>query len=228
MMMILHGDDTTAIHRELSSLVSAAAARGDTVVQVNAREVDTRSLESILGTMELFAPVRLLVIDRPHALPRGSQRDALLTALASAVNGQDSVVIIEHKLLTPTQLKKFPTARVITCKIPQQLFGWLDQLGATDVRTMIRTHHEILRTQESGLIFSMLVRQIRMLWQYVADGTYTGPPFGRKALTRLASHWSPERTLRAHQLLLAIDTRQKTSRSALSLAAEIDLFLAAI
>ena len=79
--------------------------------------------------------------------------------------------------------------------------------------------------QDAEFVFVMLIRQIRMLLAYKSDGIYDGPPFGRGKIVKQSEKFTLEKLVALHKRMLEIDFGQKTSRSALTLAQEIDLFL---
>lgn len=225
MLTILHGDDEVAIHKELSRLIGDATARGVQVVRVDAKGLTLPQLESMLGTQDLFATEKVLVIDRLHGLVKSKAKDELIDLVASQAAGTTSIALTENKVLTATMLKKFPTAKALLFKLPMLLFSFVDSIGKQPKSQLISTFHQIILTQEAEFVFAMIVRQVRMLIAYVSDGTYSGSPFGRNKIVSQASQFSLPKLLMIHESLLQIDIGQKTSRSPLTLTQEIDLFL---
>lgn len=228
MLSILHGDDEIAIHKELSRILADANAKGIQVVRVDAKGLTLPILESMLGTQELFASEKVVVIDRLHGLVKSKAKDELIQFIADRPQTTDdstSVIVVENKALTATMLKKFPTARTQVFKLPMLLFSFVDALGMQPHPRLITTFHQIIATQDAEFVFAMLMRQIRMLIAYVSDGSYSGAPFGRAKIAAQAKLFTIEKLLGLHQALLAIDIGQKTSSSPLTLTQEIDLFL---
>ncbi len=228
MLTILHGDDEIAIHKELSRQIADANARGVQVVRVDAKGLTLPILESMLGTQELFATEKVLIIDRLHGLLKSKAKDELIQLTADRLQTTDemmSVILVENKVLTATMLKKFPSANAKVFKLPMLLFSFVDSLGMQPPARLITSFHQVIQTQDAEFVFAMLMRQVRMLVAYISDGSYSGAPFGRAKIATQSSKFSLERILALHSQLLAIDIGQKTSRSALSLTQEIDLFL---
>lgn len=228
MITILHGDDEVAIHKELSRILQEQASRGVQISRLDAKGLSLPVLESTLGTQELFAPEKILIVDRLHGLPKSKAKDELIDLVSKYGEGETHVVLVENKVVTPTMLKKFPNARVVVLKLPVLLFSFVDSLGIQASTRLITAFHQIIETQDAEFVFAMLVRQIRMLLSYVSDGSYSGSPFGRNKIVTQSSHFRLDTLLRLHKSLLAIDLGQKTSRSPLSLTQEIDLWLAKI
>lgn len=225
MLTILHGDDEIAIHKELSRILADVNARGVQVVRVDAKGLTLPILESMLGTQELFASEKVVVIDRLHGLLKSKVKDELIDVIANKADGDTQIILLENKALTATMLKKFPTARTQIFKLPMLLFSFVDALGMQPHPRLISTFHQIIATQDAEFVFAMLMRQIRMLIAYVSDGSYSGAPFGRAKIAAQAKLFTIEKLLGLHQALLAIDIGQKTSSSPLTLTQEIDLFL---
>lgn len=225
MITILHGDDEIAIHKELARILANAKSQGTQVTRIDAKGLTIPVLESILGTQELFTVDKVIIIDRLHGLVKSKAKDELIDMVSAKGSEGISIVIVENKALTATMLKKFPTAKTLLFKLPMILFSFVDSLGMHSPARLITTFHQIIETQDAEFVFAMLMRQIRMLIAYVSDGTYAGAPFGRSKIVNQSSRFSLPTLLLLHRQLEAIDIGQKTSRSALSLVQEIDLWL---
>lgn len=224
MTTILHGDDDVKIHAELSHHLDLAKQKNIPVVRLTAKGLAFSDLETALGTDELFATEKTVVIDGLHSLPKSKLKEELIDLIRS-MQTDIEVILLENKILTPTQLKKFPQARVSLSKIPAQLFAWLDSLGLQPATKLITVFHDIIKNQEPELVFAMIIRQTRILLSYVSDGVYSGPPFGKTKIMRQARSFSITKLILLHEKLLDIDLGQKTSRSVLTLTQEIDLWL---
>lgn len=225
MFTILHGDDEMQVHKELARLISQAKQRGEQVVHLAAKEITIPDLESTIGTQELFAAEKLVVIDRLHSLPKSKRKDELIDWIAAQKSDVTHIVFVENKILTPTMLKNFATAQVQLYKLPSLVFTFIDALGTQPSHRLITMFHQIIATQDTEFVFTMIVRQVRILIAFVADGVYEGPPFGRSKIQKQSQAFSLEQLLALHSKLLHIDQRQKTSRASLTLAQEIDLLL---
>lgn len=108
MIRILHGDDEVKIHSALSVILSDATSRHVQIERVDAKRTNFPELESLLGTDQLFATERIVVIDGLLGLPKSKAKDELLDLVAGSTT---EIVCVEKKIATIPQLKKFPKAR---------------------------------------------------------------------------------------------------------------------
>lgn len=229
MLTILHGDDSVRIHTRALELTTSATTRGILIERPEAKSLSVSSLEALVGTDQLFSSEKLIWIDRLYALPKSSQKDALIAWITdrATTNTTDTtqILLTEDKVLTPTQLKKFTSAKIELFKLPQIVFSFIESIGSITPARAVTQFHEVLKTQEAEFVFAMMVRQFRMLLMYVADGIYDGPPFSRGKIINQAKKFTQTQLLQIHKRLLAIDLGQKTSSSPLTLSQEIDLLL---
>lgn len=225
MVTIIHGDDELKVHQNLSALLKTYRVDHFTVVRLDAKGLSISDLETAVGTEELFAVKKVVVIDRIHALPKSKQKDLLIDWLSVFKSSTTDVVLLEQKILTATQLKKFPSADVRLYKLPSVLFSFLETIGTQPAHKSVTQFHQVLENQEVEQVFVMMIRQFRILLQYSSDGVYNGPPFGRSKIQKQSDRLPTERLLQLYERLLKIDLGQKTSTSVLSLTQEIDLFL---
>lgn len=225
MLTIIHGDDEVKIHACLVGKLEESKKKGIEVIRLAGKGLSIENLENAIGTQELFASEKLVVIDGLLSLPKSKLKEELLGWVKTHDSDTVHVILIEVKILTATQLKQLPDASVTVFKVPVLLFQFMETIGLVSAPKAITLFHGILVTQDPEFVFVMLIRQVRMLLAFVADGTYDGPPFGRQKLTKQAAVFTVEKLLVLHRKLLEIDSRQKTSKNSLSLVQEIDLLL---
>lgn len=226
MITLIHGDDTVKIHAHCVSLLAAAKERNVYTVRLDGKGLTVTDLETAIGTQELFASEKVVAIDRLHSLPKSKLKEQLLTWIVAHDAASVHTILVEEKLLTPTQIKLFGKSTVVTYKLPLLLFTFIEQIGVLPTATLISQFHSILETQEAEFVFAMLIRQVRLLLSYISDGTFSGPPFAKNKLQKQAATFSLDKLLKIHAELVRIDYEQKTSRSSLTLPQEIDLLIA--
>lgn len=228
-MTLLHGDDSVRIHARALALVSSAQKDGAVLERVEAKGLSIATLESIVGTEQLFSSKKVIWIDRLHSLPKSTLKDGLITwIVAWAEANPDTechIILTEEKVLPPAQLKKIPVSTIEIFKLPQILFSFIESIGVVAPTRAVTLFHEVLQNQEVELVFAMIVRQIRMLLLFVSGGIYVGPPFGRTKIITQSKNFTQAQLLDIHRRLLAIDLGQKTSSSPHTLIQEIDLLL---
>jgi DNA polymerase III delta subunit len=233
MLTILHGDDEVKVHGALVREIETAKERHVQIVRLSGKGLSISDLENALGTQELFASEKLVIIDGLFSLPKSKNKDELIAWIGNQESknknqGGTQAILVEGKVLTASQLKSFPTAKVSVFKLPMMLFQFVESIGLSKPEQAITQFHAVIETQDAEFVFVMIVRQVRMLIGFVADHAYDGPPFGRQKIERQARAFTLEKLLRLHAQLSDIDFRQKTSRNALTLVQEIDLWLANI
>ena len=222
MITIIHGDNHIQSRERLSQILSSAKGRDTEIVRLVGAQLSESVLEEVFGSSNLFGSSRLIVIEELHSLPKSKKKDQLIDQVARAE--QEDIVLWEKKLLTKTQLKKFPDAKVDEFKTSSVLFKWLDQIGAKDKKKILQLFHQALETEEEYFCFIMLIRQIRLLI-HTKEGTASGAPFMQAKLAKQAQSLSLEQLLSIHAKLLEIDYQQKRSLSPLSLTQQLDLLL---
>lgn len=228
MIKILHGDHEVKIHEALVKLMERARASGVSITRLNAKNLDLAKLETALGTETLFSVGKLIIIDDLLTLPKSKKKESLISWIENHVSDSIQLVLVEKKTLTALAQKQFSKAECLLFKYPNQLFIWLESLGGILPARNFTLFHAVLEREAPELIFVMLVRQIRILIAFVADGVYEGNPYLRSKIVAQAKHFSLNKLLSIHARLLEIDIEQKTSASALTLVQNLDLLLAQV
>lgn len=224
-MIILHGENTTQSRNRLVEILQEARAQHKNITRVDAKQLELRALEVLLGSENLFGETRLLIFDELHSLPKSKRKDELITMLGAAT-GQD-IVLWEKRQLAPTMLKKFSGARAEEFKLTNALFKWLDSLSGDrqSAPQMLKLLGQAILSDGDFMCFTMLIRQIRLLIIAKDGGKIAGAPFMIAKLKKQSSVFSIEQLLRLHHKLLEMDIAQKTSQSRLGLPRELELFI---
>ena len=225
MIVILHGDNEALIHTEFVKYLDQARKDGKDIVRLDAKKVEISNLETAAGTDALFSLGKLVCIDGLFSLPKSKRKDGLIAWIREHDGADITFLLIEKKALTVPQLKSFPDAKATIFKYPAVLFQWLETIGTTSPARSLALFHAVLEREEAEVCFVMLIRQIRTLLAFVADGSYDGAPFLRQKIASQARHFSKDKLLALHGKLIELDEAQKKSRNVLSLSACLDLIL---
>lgn len=230
MVTILHGDHHVQSRARLAELLAAATAAGRQLVRVEAKNQTLSSLEQTLGSQELFAPDRLVLIEELHSLPLGQRRKELIVAVAShgqIDHPQTDYILWEKKKLTATQLKPFVGATVTEFKLSSSLFKWLDSLDGTADRKphQLQLLTQLLVEEDAAFALAMMIRQIRLLLQLKTGGAPKLPPFMLGKLRQQAGSFTQAQLFQIHNQLLTLDHQFKTSRNTLKLDQAIGLMI---
>lgn len=228
MITILHGDNDSALHLDLFARLKAAKEKGIDVIRLDGKKIEVSSLETAIGTDALFAIAKLVVIDGLLSLPKGQHKNGLIDWITTHDAVDVNLILIEKKVLTAAQLKAFPKAKAVIFKLPAVLFQWLETFGTLPPDQALELFHQVLAREDVQLAFIMLIRQVRTLLAFAADGSYDGPPFLRGKVASQARFFSKEKLLALHSRLLIIDSEQKTGKDSLSLVQNLDLLLVSL
>ncbi len=222
-MIILHGDNIVASREKLTSHLSNLKEQGKKVVRFDAKPLSRAELESALGESDLFGTQKGIVIEALHSLPTSARKKELLSLLEQETPHE--VILWEKRALTPTMLKKFPQAQASEFKTSNALFAWLDLFGSQgNPQKKLSLLHEAILKDGEYLCFLMLVRHIRLLLLAKTGGTIKGPPFMVSKYKKQAHNFTETQLIHLHTKLVELDEKAKTSRLALPLQSQLDLF----
>lgn len=234
-MEVLHGEQVVQSRKQLLQTVDAAKQAGSEVIFLAAKDLNQATLEQALGSLSLFGAPRLVVIEELHSLPRSKKKDILLDTVATAAAhaaqatnaSQLDIVLWEKRDLTATMLKKFPSAKVSHFKVSKHIFGLVEKLSPNQAikPKVIVSLHQAIEGESDFFVFTMIIRQIRLLIEVKDGGKPAGPPFMVGKLKSQAEHFSLPQLLKLHGQLTAIDSKLKRSATPLSLTQELDLFI---
>ena len=143
---------------------------------------------------------------------------------------QAKIYLWEDEELSKTDTAVFKSSFLKLFKIPQNMFGFLDNIkpGNTD---SIKQFHILLNQTAEELVFFMLIRQFRLL---LAVSDVSGEqidevkrlaPWQVSRLKSQSKLFGEEKLLKAYKKLSEIDLFQKSGKLATSLTQAIDFFL---
>lgn len=222
MLTIIHGDNTVASRGALTAHVAKARAEG-AVVQLTAKDLSIPQLEDALGTQELFSAHTLVVLEGLFALPKSKKKDLMLSMCAGA---RPDLLVWEAKTLTVTQLKQLPSATIQLFKISPMVFAWLDSLRPGNAAQSLTLLDKAEKQDDIEMCFAMLSRQVRLLLQFLLEPQAVKvAPFALAKRKKQTGYFTVSKLLAIHEKLVSIDEAQKTSASALSLRAQLDLLM---
>lgn len=222
-MIILHGDHAIKSRNELQKIMDNAISDGKQIVRFSGNNLDRATLESTLGSINLFGNDQLVVIENLLS-GRVSKSRTIVSEFLSETE-PENLVIWEDKKIGVRALGKFKKSSKQEFPLTKVLFNWLDSIGIKPKPDQIMRLHQSLEQEEVYFVFLMLARQIRMLIQMKDSGNLAGSPYVVSKVRKQAESFTLEKLLSLHEQLLQIDLRQKTSQNRLSLSAELDLLI---
>jgi len=184
--------------------------------------------ELILATesKSLFKQDKAIVIENLLSSLKSKEKDKIINYLASTNNDFPDVLIWEPKEIAKSvslnknwQIKLF--------KLSSFLFNFLDQLKPGSAAKNITNFHQCLKSEPAEMVFSMIIRQFRLLILAKDNDRYLNKmaPWQKSKLLSQAKLFSQLDLKQNYRRLLEIDFRQKTSGTPFDLSSELDLFL---
>ncbi len=224
-MIIIHGENTSQSRKKLQEVIDQSKNDQLTVIRLEAKKLTPASLSENLGGSDLFGSDQIFIIEELHSLPTSAKKKELIDLAAGSTS---KIVLYEKKSLTATMLKKFASAQVFEFKVTNVMWELLDNLGNSDKKQLLNQLHLASEQNDPFLVFTMLVRQIRMLIQVKSGGQVAGAPFMVAKLKKQATKFTIDQLLALHSQLFKLEIGQKTSTMKLDLASELDLLLFAM
>lgn len=222
-MILLHGENVGQSRQKLQELIDQARAAGKNIIRLEAPKLTEASLNDQLGGADLFGSSQLIIVEELHSLPKSKRKDALLKMLGEV--GDLELILYEKRGLTPTMLKKFPQAQVFEFKLTPIMWELLDNLGSPNKSKLLIQLYDAVAQNDAFVVFSMIIRQTRLLLLTKTGGKIVGPPFQAMKLSKQAQQFSTDQLLAFHQKLFKLESELKTSTNSLELAQELDLLL---
>lgn len=211
MITLIHGDDIVSSRNYFYSVKSGTE---NPIVFDNNNYNLTDFLQSLSGK-SLFAENKKIFLDRVFSSKKlaGEQ----LENVVSAINKSHSpieIIIWEGSELPKTFLNQFPKANVKFFKLSQSLFAFLDSVRPNNPQNVI-LFHDALKNSDENMLFSMLVRQFRLLLSVSSNSngieeTKKLAPWQIEKLQRQSRMFTNEQLKKIYNKLYETDLNIKT------------------
>ena len=227
MIILLHGDNTTASRQELMRRVEEAKKSGKEIRKLDGNATDAPGLTQAIQSASLFGGSVFVVIEGLLAKfgKKEKQAGELTDIIKKSVDSAD-IILLEGKLIGKTLTGLLgEKSEVQIFQTPVVIFKFLDAIGPGRSASSISLLREALALDHSELIFSLLVRRVRQL-NMLRDGVTPDGLQGWQAgrLTTQAKSFTMDRLLAMEKRLLAIDISIKDGSSPFSLVQQLELF----
>lgn len=220
-LTIFHGEHHVNSREALLKLVDQYRDKEFVIAHIDsASQLRVDILENEMGSVDLFAQPKVVVIEGLFSLQRSKKKDELIDLVLKYSEAKE-IILWEAKKLTVPQLKKVGSAKLQLFALSSSLFEWLDTLQGSPQRKLSLLH-TALQQDGAEFCFAMLARQVRLLIMVKAGGTLKEHPFVIKKVTAQARAFSFEHIKKLHEKLLTIDFEQKTGRHKLTLGQELE------
>lgn len=225
MIKIFHGENLVASRQALMVLVKKAKKEGMEVVVLESRKATLAEVRLALTSDSLLGRNRLLIIENLLSGQTTAEKKKIIEYLVHQPFENDLVIWEEKEI---ARLPALPGVLVEVFKASRKIFPFLESLRPDNQKQMLTQLWEAKRTEESEMIFYMLIRQIRLLLLVKSAETTGLPSWQVQKLKTQASYFSLLQLKELYQKLLEIDYLQKTSGDPYLLSSRLDLLVASL
>ena len=229
MITILHGDHIEASRKELNSL--KLSGKGKEMRFLDGKNLDEAALVQAFESSSLFADSTLTVVERLFGPISKNPKKA--DWVANLLNGniqKSDIIVWEDKTLTPALLKKLDSYIIVrSFTIPVIIFTFLDSIRPLNSKNMLSLFTQLKETDSAELVFSMIVKRIRMLIQLKDNVSPPGlADWQKNRLTSQVKSFTMDKLVSFYRKLYLIDSGIKKGISPLPMDAQIELLITAI
>lgn len=216
MITIIQGEDTNLAYKKLSELLDSAKNRGLETVIKDSHEIDPTTLRQEVSSSGLFGSDKFIVIKNLLSGSKAKQKDLLIKIINSS---ESDILLFESKKISDTALKQLPKAKVESFNVSAVIFKFLDLLRPGNFKQVLTGWNRLLELDnEPEYIFTMIVRQIRLLIQAKSGPSYLKlSAYPKKMITTQSNLFTLPKLLDLHSQLYLIDKKIKTGSSPLPL-----------
>lgn len=226
MITIIHGDDVISSRLELTKLKEQH--KDKEIVILTAEKFSIKEIYPLLQTDSLFSTNRLIILENLIISSDKKQKDGLLEFFQKFTSN-DPIIVWESKEISSVLIKKyFPKAKILTCKIPQMLFRFLDNIGKDNNNAILSQFHSLVKTHPAEFIYTMLLRQIRLLITLKDSSFHEHGLLSWQVgkLSLQARLFSYDELLVFYRQLLHVDYKIKSGQTPFSMKESLDIFFA--
>jgi hypothetical protein len=220
---ICHGDDTAASR----NFYIDTKKHSENPVTVEADKITLTDMIQILTGGGLFNEEKHIFLE--SLLTKKKKSPELTAILRELENTSSSVYLWEGKEIDKKTISSLKNVKSHLFKLPDSLFSFLDSIAPGN-NTLVKQFHRNLETLEPEFLFSMIVRQCRLL---LAVSSAPGEEIDdlkriswqRGKLLKQSKRF-PGDSLKTHyRKLYEIDLAQKTGALPIPLSSAIDFWL---
>lgn len=225
MIIIIHGDDIASSRRALQEEIEKQ--KGNEVIRLDGKKLSLNELIPAFESHSLFAEKKVIVIENFLSGVITKEKQAHLTYLSEFAS-TFSILLWEDRKIDKLAIKKYLTdAKERAYIFPVLLFRFLDSIGVSNPSSLVKSFHTLLATQETELIFALLLRLVRQLIlarDMGRDAFGKLPGWQAEKYLRQAGRWSITELIVIYRQLLTIDVKIKTGQTPFTLTELLDIF----
>lgn len=225
-MLILHGEN---IERSRKVLSEKAKRFTGELIRLEGDKIDLTDLKQAIESKSMFGKEKLIVVVNLFSRRLSKEKEELLKYCK--LENPENLIVWEGKKIDGRILSPFTLARIERFDLTPIIFRFLDSLSPTNKKLSLALLHLCLTQETPEMVFYMVCRQAKDLIiaaDLGKEGLDELPPWKREKLIRQAGKFGLKKLLTLYQQLLQIDYQQKTGKTPLTLASQLDLLLASL
>ena len=222
MITIIHGSDN------VSSRDFFLEQKDKNSLTFDAQELNAVELSQSLQGSGLFGITNKIFVDNLFTKKGLKSLDTVSEILNQSKDVE--IYIWADKEMGIKSLSSFPKFQNQNFKIPQNIWSFLDGIKPENVSN-VSMFHNALSTSEPEIIFTMIIRQFRLMiglsenFNNNIDEIKRLAPWQKSKLVRQASLFGIDNLKQIYKKLYKIEKGQKTGSTNLTLSQNIDILL---
>ena len=222
MITIVHGEDI------VSSRKYFVDQKDENSLTFDAEPLILIELDQSLCGPGLFGSSNKIFIENLFSRKASKNFDGISLVLNKKTEAD--IFVWADKILPAKSLSLFPKSNVKVFKIPQNIWSFLDGIKPENVSN-VSMFHNALSTSEPEIIFTMIIRQFRLMLGLIEkskdniEELKRLAPWQKSKLVKQSSLFGLEKLKEVYKKLYKIDKSVKTGASNLTLVQNIDILL---
>ena len=222
MITIVHGSDS------ISSRKYFLSQKDEKSITFDAESLNPVELNQSLQGSGLFGVSSKIFIE--NLFTRKGTKSITAVGEILTDNKEAVIFIWADKEIGVKILSSFPKFEFQNFKIPQNIWSFLDGIRP-DNPLNVSSFHKTLNETDPEIIFTMIIRQFRLLLGLSEssnnniDEIKRLAPWQKSKLVRQASLFGVDKLKQIYKMLYKIDKSQKTGKSPLTLVQDIDILM---
>lgn len=226
MITIIHGEDIVNSRNYYTEIRKKA---NDFHI-LYGESVSKEKLVQLLEGGMLFNDSLTVCIEDLFSKKKARSKELLEIVSYLEQNNNANIILWDKKELTKAQLNQFKKATVKQFKLPEEVFVFLDNVLQSTPEVRLKLFHKALQHNEAEYLFSMLVRQVRLLLALSDTSAETIEDLKRmlwqkRKLQQQLQKTTLQKLKSLYKKLYEIDVAQKTGNTSLSLVQSLDFLM---
>lgn len=155
MIFIFHGPDTFKSRQAFNLLLNTKKDLNR--LSLDSKTAKLENVQQFLESTNLLGDKKLLVLDNFFSINKG-----IFEKLVPLLNATETEIIIwQDKVLSPSQLKSFPQAKIYNFPTSNLIFNCLGTIKPHNFRPFYASYHQAIKSEPFEFLFYMLKANLR-------------------------------------------------------------------